>query len=325
MKKIILLAAAALALASCENNDHNIVPSLEQVRITATIGASVSRAKDTTWSPGDRIGISSTVGSVVGPYTNLEYTTTGDGAFTGTSLFFYKPMTLTAYYPFAGTEGTDPGCIKSITNATNQTPENQPHIDFLWDSKTNQYLKDFSAGNPNVNFTFVHKMSKLMFAFVGSDEVIENGTVIAQEVRVRDIVAYEIEGLVMDGSFDTATGICATDNTAKPDMLTIELAKGSVEDEVFLYPLIVFPQKPGNNSVKLHVYTDELENPSVLQHYTCTLTFGNGELKPGNCYKYTIQISKVGLKLNKMSIIDWNTEREVTLTATIDGGVKKDE
>lgn len=328
MKKIILLAAAALALASCENNDDNdnLVPSGECARITATIGESVSsRAKDSTWSPGDRIGISSTVGAVVGPYTNLEYTTDGSGAFDGTSLFFYKPMTLTAYYPFTGSEGTDPGSIKVNTNAEAQKAENQPLIDFLWDTRTNQDDKDFSATNNTISFVFTHKMSELIFAFKGSKEVRENGKVIATEVKVSDLVAYEIEGLVMDGSFNTTTGICAINNSATPEKLKIDVEKGTVKDEIFLSPLIVLPQKPGNNAVKLHVYTDELGNSSVLQHYTCMLTFGDGELKPGNCYKYTIQITKTGLKLDKMSIINWNTEREVNLTASIDGGVNKDE
>lgn len=305
MKKIILLAVATLALASCENNDDNIEPLHDYARITATIGGSVStRAKDATWSEGDMIGISSTVGTIEAPYTNLKYTTGGDGEFTGTPVFFYKPMTLTAYYPFTGTEGIAPGIISTTTDATCQNSENQPQIDFLWDSKTNQDQKDFSASNPNVNFTFTHKMSKLTFAFKGSKEVIENGTVIAKEVKVSDMVSYEIEGLVMDGSFDTTTGVCAIDDSAEPRNLMIDVTKGSVEDEISLSPLILFPQKPGNSKVKLHVYTDELDNPGYLQHYVCTLTFGDGELKPGNNYKYTIQISKLGLKLEKMTIVD---------------------
>lgn len=328
MKKIYILAAAALAFTACDNYEDNQPTSTNALHITAAIGESaLSRAKDTTWSPNDSIGISSTIGTVVEPYTNVKYTTaTGNKEeFTGTPLYYYKPMTLTAYYPFTGSEGTAPGLIGVVTDAEAQKPENQPHIDFLWDSKTNQGQKDFSADAPYVNFTFAHKMSQLTFAFIGSDQVVENDVVIATEVKVSDIVAYEIEGLVMDGTFDTATGICAIDNDAEKKKLRIEIEKGSVEENKPLSPLIVFPQKPGNNSVKIHVYTDELDNAAVLQHYICTLTFGDGELKPGNNYKYTIQVSKVGLILGELKIDDWNTAREVNLTATIDGGVKTDE
>lgn len=322
MKKIILLTAVALALASCDNNDDNdnIVPSQEQVRISATIGEP-SRAKDTSWSPGDSIGISSTVGTGVGPYTNVKYTTSGGEVFEGIPLYFYNEMTLIAYYPFTGSKDIAPGFIPARTDAEAQTMENQPKIDFLWDSRTNKDKKDFSAVNNTVNFKFAHKMSKLTFAFIGSEAVYENEVLIASEVKVSDIIKYEVEGLVMDGTFDTATGICATDTDAASENLIINVEKGSVEENQYLSPLIVFPQKPGNNSVKLHVYTDEIENSGVLQHYTCTLTFGDGELKPGNSYMYTVQVSKVGLKLGDMKIDDWNKEREVNLTATIDGGV----
>lgn len=334
MKKIFLIAAAAIILVSCENNDDNILSSKNPVRITATIGESLlSRAKDVSWTAGDKIGISSSFstasGTVKEPYINVEYTNKdGGGEFEGAHLYFYKPMTLIAYYPYTGVEGTAPGIggvIKAVTRAENQKPEKQPQIDFLWDAKTNQDQKDFSATDNTVNFTFTHKMSKLTFAFKGSDKVVNNGIVIAPEVKVSDVVSYEIEGLVMDGTFDTTTGICAIDNDVEPQNLKIDLTNSTLEDGKSLPPLIVFPQKPGNNSVKLHVYTDELDNSDVLQHYICTLTFGDGELKPGNSYKYTIQITKVGLILGEMSIEKWNNERDVNLTATVDGGWKTDE
>lgn len=326
MKKIIFLAAASLLLASCENNDDNTLSSYKLSRITASIGEDVStRAKDDTWSPGDVIGISSTVGAGDGHYINVKYTTDGTGVFEGAPLYYYNSMTLTAYYPFTGSEKKAPGLIKVVTDAANQTPENQPQIDFLWDSKTNVDRKDFSVSNTTVNFTFTHRMSKLTFAFRGSEPVIQNGIEIAPEVKVSDIVAYEIEGLVMDGSFDTATGICAIDDNAETQKIKIDIPKGDVKEEIDLFPLIFFPQKPGNTNVKLHVYTDELENTGVLQHYICTLTFGDGELKPGNSYKYTVQVSRVGLILGKITIDDWNTERDVNLTATVDGGVNNDD
>lgn len=332
MKKIFLFAVVALALASCDNNDDNQLTSNNALQVTATIGESIlSRAADTSWTVGDRIGISSNVDGIDAPYTNLEYEAKStDGEFSGkTPMFYYRPMTLTAYYPFAGTEGTAPGndgVISAVTYADNQLPANQPQIDFLWDSKTNQDQADFSAAEPNVNFTFYHKMSKLTFAFEGSTVEVENenGSTTVHEVKVSDIVKYGIEGLVLDGTFDTATGICSIDNSVEPQYLEISIGKGSIEaDGQLLSPLIVFPQKLGNSKVKLHVYTDELENTSVLQHYTCDLTFGGGELEPGNSYKFTIRVSKVGLKLAKMSIEDWNTEQEVKLTATVDGEVKE--
>lgn len=324
MKKIILIAAAAIALTACDKNDDNPVSSSLQVKISASIGESVaSRASDTSWSIGDTIGISSTVGPLVAPYTNLKYTTrTGNGEFSGQPIYFYKPMVLTAYYPFVGPEDSFPGndgIIAAATTYDMQSKDKQPKIDFLWDSQSG-----ITAAEHSVKFSFYHKMSKLTFAFIGSEAVEKEGVYIP-EVKVSDIVAYEIEGLVLDGTFDTKTGTCAIKNDTEATNLKITQGKGSVIDGTALDPLIVFPQKPGNSNVKLHVYTDELNNESVLQHYICTLTFGDGELKPGNNYKYTVQITKVGLVLKKMTIEDWNLGRDVNLTATIDGEWKPDE
>lgn len=322
MKKIFLLAAATLALAACDNNENPSVAA----KITATIGDSrVSRASDSSWAPGDEIGISSTVGDIAGPYTNVKYTTPdGTGIFEGTPLYFYKPMVLKAYYPFTGTQnevpGTrTPGVIEASTTSDMQADENRPDIDFLFASVT-----DIVASKPEVNFNFTHKMSKITLAFKGTEEVNEDGVFIPG-VNVSDMIAYEIEGLVLDGTFDTATGLCAIDEDAEEGKIRIELDKGSVKEGEYLSPLIVFPQQPGNSKIKLHVYCDELDDLSAQQHYICTLTFGNGELKPGNSYNYTVQITKVGLILEEMKIDNWNTEREVNVTATIDGGWKPGE
>lgn len=318
MKKIYILAVAALALVACDSNDDNPVTP---AKITATIGESTdSRASDTSWTAGDQIGISSSVGAVGGPYVNVKYTTvSGDGKFIGTPLFFYKPMTLTAYYPFAGDEnkvsGTD-GIIKASTTANYQTEAKQPDIDFLWDSQTG-----FTAKESNVNFKFSHKMSKLTFTFEDGPEVEdESGKIIATAVDVSKMVRYELEGLVLDGTFNTATGVCVADNKNNEENDTLKINVSGVTSGTSYSPLILFPQKPGNSNVKLHIYTDELNSLNELQHYVCTLTFGDGELKPGNNYKYTIKVTKIGLIVGQMTIEKWNTEREVNVTATIAGG-----
>lgn len=172
MKKIYIFAAlATLSLAACDNNDNPDATS-DALNITATIGEStLTRATDQKWDPGDQIGISSTVSGVVGPYVNVKYTTSdGSGNFSGDRLFYYKPMTLMAYYPYTGEKGTAPGAngiISADTRIGNQSADTQPLIDFLWDSKTNENQKDFSASKPDVTFTFAHKMSRLTFKFKG--------------------------------------------------------------------------------------------------------------------------------------------------------------
>ena len=336
MKRIFFVAAAALALASCDNND-NFEPVTGSATITASIGEStLSRASDEQWAPGDKIGISSFVEETLVPFVNLEYTTTeGTSTFTGkTPIFFYKPMTLVAYYPYSGSEGTLPGengVIKADTKIEKQKADVQPQIDFLWDARKDK--EDFTASKPNVNFIFSHRMSKLTFTFVSSPETTDkNGVVIANGVNVNDMISYAIQGIGLVGTFDTTTGVCAIDEVAEPrSTLTVSFPRGTVENEQPMPSLIVFPQsQPSQGNFTLHITTDELGTdesgkPLPNQKYKCVLPFGDKEIKPGYHYKFIIQVTKVGLILGDTTIDKWESAREWSGTATIDGDIFKKE
>lgn len=329
MKKIYLLAAAALALAACDSNDVNPDDSQQAIKVFATIGESVqSRASDTQWAAGDRIGISSTVGAVGGPYINLKYTTAGtDGNFTGTPMFFYKPMTLTAYYPYSGEEGKVPGdhgVISATTDAAAQ--KNLPAIDFLWDQQTDIKASDPNkTSEPNVNFKFAHKMSKVSFTFIGSHPVYEDEehTIMNYDgVDIRLMNSYGIEGLGITGTFDTATGVCAIDETVDREGLTFTFQEANLSKEELDFdheetyaPLIVFPQSKPEKGFILHIRTNEF---GVTQNYKCSLSFSENGIEPGNHYKYKIQVSKRGLKVGDLTIEDWD-ESDKYICATIDG------
>lgn len=325
MKKIYIIALAALTLASCDNND-NPLPQNSTAQIFATIGESeISRAVDNSWTPGDQIGITSIVGDKTWPYINVPFiTTNGKGVFDAaeedTYLYFYSNMTLTAYYPFKGASGTAPGnggVIVANTRPANQTSANQPGIDFLWDSKTGVNKQDFSAANPKVEFKFAHKMSKISFTFMRSDAVYdENNVKLADGVEVEFLRNYKIDALALDGTFDTRTGVCSPLVDANPEILSIDVK--DVKNEVPVSPVIVFPQSLNGGSVTLHLYSDELNDPNNLQHYKCQLSFSNGEILPGYQYNYTIQVTKIGLIVGKMSVTPW-VSSDRFITATIDG------
>lgn len=262
------------------------------------------------------------MGSVVGPYSNVKYTTEkGDGEFTGNKLYFYNPMTLTAYYPFTGTENTAPGnagLIEANTRTENQAPTKQPRINFLWDSKTGVDKKDFSAADPRVKFIFTHRMSKVTFIFQSSDPVFdeETGILLADGVDVRKLVSYKINNLVLEGTFGTNTGVCAVKANSPAESLS--MTTENVQDNQAVLPVIIFPQTLSGGSTILDIYTDELNSQENLQHYKCNLSFSDGEIKAGYHYKYTIKVTKIGLIVGKMSIEPWN-EEDRFMTATIDG------
>lgn len=301
MKKIYILAAATLALVACDKTEDNPAPSSVEARIFATIGEStISRASDNKWSEGDRIGITVTVGDNFQPHVNMLYTTdNGDGAFTGNPIYFYKPMVLTAYYPFTGVEKSAPDIIEAITDAGSQTGEKQPEIDFLWARETEYHVVD---NKPEVHFQFAHKMSKVTLIFENANEV--------DGFDVGDIVSYQIEGLVLDGSFDPATGDCSAKSDA--DAKTLEIDVEGVRNGKPLPSLIIFPQNPGKDKVKLHIYSDEINDSGLLQHYSCLLNFKGDEtegvIEPGKNYLYTVSIGKAGMTVNKASITNWTDE-----------------
>lgn len=278
MKKFILLAAVAISLTACTSED-NYIDDPVAAQISATIGDQ-SRASNIAWDAGDNIGI-----SMSSRYLNMLYTTeNGDGTFAGTTMFFRNkvdPETLTAYYPYSGTEGQASPIIEASTTAERQTPNEQPLYDFLYDKKEN-----VTGAEPNVNFTFKHMMCKLTLIFI-------NGNAGA---KVSKISSCEINGLVLEGTFNTATGVCAV----KPETPStpLNLTPTVTEDKATL-SLIIFPQTVNKLAMKIH----DTEN----QDYACELNFGNNGLMAGNNYQFTIEVKKKELVVSG-EIADWITE-----------------
>lgn len=294
MKKILLFAAATLALAACNNDDEYVDNGPVAAQVTATIGESaMTRAINTSWTAGDKIGIT-TLRQGVSKYVNMEYTTeNGDGVFTGEAMYFQdktEPVTFTAYYPFKGTEGMAPGIIQAETSAEYQTAEKQPGIDFLHDRRAS-----ITGSNPKVKFMFSHRMSKLTLKF-------KNGT----GADVSKITSYDIEGLTLKGTFDPASdnGDCVATENEGAETLTIDLAQAgvTVENGESIPSLILFPQKTGEKVIKLHIYTDD------SQHYACQLVFEDDMLQSGNDYQYTITVNRTELDVEAANIVPWNVK-----------------
>lgn len=284
MKIILLFAAATLTLGACNNDDEYADNEPIAAQITANIGNSnSSRAAGTAWAKGDKIGITTLRGSE-SKYVNMEYTTeNGDGKFTGTPMYFQDvqaEVTFTAYYPFTGTEGTAPDIIDNNTRAAQQTLANQPTFDYLWDSRVGK------KGQPNINFEFAHKMSKITMTF-------QDG----QGTHVNKIESYSFDGLVLEGTFNPATGEAkAKEMAAETLTLNVEnVISGSARPSI-----IVYPQATKGNVV-LRIVKDG-------QTYKCELAFAGGGLKAGTDYQYTITLNKTGAEVTKSEIHPWSSQ-----------------
>lgn len=282
MKKIYLAAVAVLALTACSSENEPAVPGQsDAATITASIGEVKSRAVNTNWTAGDKIGI--TTANNTKEYVNMEYTVVNvaAGTFTGTPIYFQKDgadVTFTAYYPFAGTEGTAAGVIAGNTRAANQTATAQPSVDYLWAQTSG------SRQNHNINFTFAHKMSKLTLTFKNGDDT-----------DVSAISAYTVGGLKHEGSFNTADGSTAATADAAEDLTiaTTGVTSGSAVPSVILYP-----QTVAANSVTLAVVLDG-------ETYYCVLPIKDNELAAGSNYNFTVKINKTAMSVVGSTITDW--------------------
>ncbi len=279
--RFFALAALALALAAC-NNDNEILNNDGPVAAKFAAGITpVTRASGTTWDAGDRIGITG-IGTV---YDNVPYILK-NGTFEaeGTVIYFQttEEVVFRAYYPYSPTGGPFP----VTTDADAQ--ENQPAIDLLFASGATG-----STSNPDVEFTdktdeggedhsFHHCMSQITLAF-------EEGSGVNFDL-VKP-AGYTLSGLKLEGSFDTASGTATVGDQAQAKDLTLTL-DGAVRSS-----LILIPQEA--NTLPLKVTYNG-------QTYYASLTVPEGELKAGDNYIYTVTVRNKGIEVSKAAIAKWN-------------------
>lgn len=289
--KFFFLTAAAIALAACsssspngngmgdnDDNDKQENPTVVAATFSANIKA-VSRAAGTSWDANDEIGITAADNSdMAAKYKNVKFTTTGDGNFSGGPVYYQNEASVTfnAYYPYSSTGGT----IKSSTTADKQTTTGQKQIDYLFATATGA-----SKTKPSVNFTFTHQMSQLAITFQQGDDV-----------DLKDLTAYTVSGLCLDGTFNTETGAAAASGSAAD--LTMSVTGESVKT-VAAPAVILYPQTATSFDLTVTLGGQTFSQQGIA--------IKDNALKAGNCYNYTITISKTGLEVKQTSISDWNS------------------
>ena len=282
--RFFALAALALALAAC-NNDNEILNNDGPVaaRFIADI-APATRASGTTWTGGDRIGVTD-IGNDT-QYGNVPFILK-NGKFEAEGKVIYiedtKTHTFRAYYPYNAAGGI----LAATTDATAQ--QNQPAIDFLFASGATG-----DKNNPVVSFTdktdkggednsFHHRMSQITLTFEAGA-----GVDFSQVKPER----YTLDGLKLTGTFNTDDGIATADNGAQTGELTMELADGNLTSSV-----ILFPQTAASLSLTVNYRS---------QNYRATLTVPEGALQAGNNYTYTVKIRNKGFEVSEATIAKWN-------------------
>lgn len=280
--RFFALAALALTLVACNNDNENLNGDPVAAQFTADI-APATRASGTTWTGGDRIGITD-IGNDT-QYGNVPFILK-NGKFEAEGKVIYiedtNPHTFRAYYPY----NTTGGILAATTDATAQ--QNQPAIDFLFASGATG-----DKNNPVVSFTdktakggednsFHHRMSQITLTFEAGDGV---------EFNVVKPERYTLDGLLLTGTFNTADGIATADNGAQTGELAMNLADGVLTSSIILFPQTVA-------SLPLVVNYKG-------QEYHATLTMPEGALQAGNNYTYTVKVNATGLTLEGCTIGSW--------------------
>ena len=281
--KHFALAALALTLAACNNDNENLNDGPVAAKFIADITPATRVNQDgTDWTEGDRIGVTG-AGFTNVPY-KREY-----GMFVpdGTVIYFDDTETHTfhAYYPYQ----SDGGTVTVSTAADKQGTG----IDFLFASGATG-----DTHNPEVSFTdktkdggpdnsFHHCMSLIKFTFKPGDGLSFNET---------EPAGYTLEGLKHEGTFDTATGTTAV-TAASESPITMQLG-GATTSQV-----IILPQEV-TSSLNLKVSYNGLSyNAQLKLPATPTDNFYTA----GYAYTYNVTLKNKDIEVSEAQITPWES------------------
>ena len=279
--RFFAFAALALTLAACNNDNENLNDGPVAAKFIADITpATRVNSEGTDWTEGDRIGVTGA------SFTNVPYVRE-NGMFVtdGTVIYFDDTETHTfhAYYPYQAEGGT----VTVSTAADKQGTG----IDFLFASGATGDTR-----NPVVEFTdktkdggadnsFHHCMSLIKFTFKPGDGLIFNGMEPAD---------YTLDGLKIEGTFDTATGTTAVTEAAESP-ITMQLG-GATASQVIILPQEVTTSLDLTVSFNGLNYITTLPNPSKPEA---------NQFSAGYAYTYNITLNNKGIEVSDPTITPW--------------------
>ncbi len=281
--RFFALAALALTLAACNNDNENLNDGPVAAQFIADITpATRVNSEGTDWTDGDRIGITGAGCSNV-PYVRES----GQFVPDGTTIYFQDTETHTfhAYYPYQAEGGT----VTVSTAAGKQGAD----IDFLFASGATG-----DTHNPTVSFTgdhaFHHCMSLIKFTFKAGD-----GVDFSQEKPA----SYTLSGLKHEGTFDTTTGTTAV--TAENESpITMQLGGATTSQ------LIILPQEVTTSPGLSVAYNDETYTTTLPQPST-------GKFDTGYAYTYTITLNNQSITVESPEITPWKAGDSNDASATL--------
>lgn len=312
---VFMILAAGLLLGACSNDNEptDNANGVAAVFTTNLDGRVQTRMADDKWAEDDAIGIFSLNDEMDGVMiddveqsnnaVNLKYTRTPANAWDGgtTAFRFKNPadamVTFKAYYPYTadaditdGAGGKKDGTI--AFDATDQSLAGQAKFDFLFADKDGSGNAPAGSKNsPNVNFQFVHSMTKIIIVLqADSSSVTDLGTMVPT-----------LKGLKAKGTFGLANGVAAlAGDAAVVDLLLSNQTETANTATKQSFVTIVPPQMASTD-----VY---LTIASGSDSYLSARILSKKELEAGKCYTVTVTVKKRELVVESSDITPWAPE-----------------
>lgn len=235
IKSITLLSALSLAigLVSCSNDseENNDVADNNVIRFNVEHPAALTRATDTNFEPGDKVGIfltdQNTVVELAGNYvTNIPLSYQNDKWTTAKPLYWNEgTYDVYAYYPYMSP-------LVSVTDQPFSVATDQNDgvgfeaSDLLWTAK-----KGLTANSGTVNLQFAHRLSRMQLQLVKSDDY---------EGELPDDAEVYVHNTVVDGTLDMNVGMVTCERHASAKTIKARSLGNHC------YAAIVIPQRLNN-------------------------------------------------------------------------------
>lgn len=283
MKKELLLAVATVALlTAC--NDHADTPVTQPDRVPLALTAGIqTRAHDASWDVKDSIGVFMLNQSQLEAENKPYFTALGDGSFeTAKEQMIYFPIDGTkrdfiAYYPYSKNLGADK---KTLTiDVTNQNP--QKAIDLMGAAQ----ISDKSKEEPNVAFSFTHKLTKLVLA-IEAGEGLTNEELFQTTVRLTEQQTTATYDVLGGGAVNVLAGTPAS-------LALVAAVSGRSAEAIVLPNADTQGMKFQFTVPNVGTFEWAVKNAAQSQRF-----------EAGKKYIYTIKINKTALNVTS-TVEDW--------------------
>lgn len=283
-KFLFAMAAAAMVLTACSNNETEAADTPVPVAFSGSVGGSVtatpvSRAIDQTWSKNDAIGIFMiAAGQTFSPANvradNIRYVV--DNATAGT----FKPGSNTIYYPMDDSEVDfyayyPQGTVSRKEESTNYlyaidvaSQTNQEALDFMYSANVKGKKKSDKTA---AALEFTHQLCKVVLT-------VEPGNGVSLDDLSR--LTVKVNGQKTTTTFDLTAG-ALKDNAANSADITL-----FKQADAYIYEAVLLP-----NTSTQRVFEFALNNAHDVP-FTWDM---NKALTAGSKYTYTVKLNRTGV------------------------------